>query len=159
MSKKGWYGNKYGHSLASKGIKINKEKFGCIGNFENFMIKELNDNRDINLIDIKDNLEWVFEDYNGNKLFLMMYSDLNGDINLQKIDAFPTGMGLGTKIIKIIKKYADKYGKFLYANEVENEEFCKKTGFTEVIIDDDFEPMYEGEVKDFKYYKYGGNDF
>jgi len=157
---KGWYGNKYGHSLASKGIRIlNKEKFGTIGSFENFMIEKLKNNNEINLIDIKNHLEWIFEDRTGNKLFITMYSDLNNDINLQQIYAIPTGKGLGTKVVNILKEYADENGKTLYANEVENPDWCIKTGFTEIEYEEDFEPIYEGEVKDFTYWEYRGSDF
>lgn len=156
---KGWYGNRYGHSLASRGIRVSKEKFGNIGTFKDFMIEEMKNNIDISLIDIKNHLEWIFEDRNNNKLFLTMYASTTGDINLQQIYAIPTGKGLGTGVINILKKYADKYGKSLYANEVENDIWCKKTGFEEIFIEDDFEPFYEGEVRDFTYWTYKGDDF
>ena len=172
---KGWFGNKVKHSLASKGIKtvnkfVNPEKQSSRGiktsvkksykhtdEFDKFMFEEFEKNKDIDVVEIKNDIEWIFKDVNGTTLNLMMYSDLNGDINLQKIDALPTGTGLGSRVINIIKTYADKNSKTVYANDVENEGFCKSIGFEEVIIDDvKFEPMYEGEVKDFKFYKYEG---
>lgn len=156
---KGWYGNRYGHSLASKGIKTKQERIETGKNnekkFKNF-VKNLLDKENI-MFYIDKHGQWIFVDSSKNSLLINMYIDLDGNIEQGGIYANPTGTGIGSKVMQIMKSYADTYDKHIHLNEVDNISFVMKLGgFERYYIDENDKIVYQDDWE--HSYLYGDDD-
>lgn len=156
---KGWYGDRQKHSLASRGIKTNQEKIEIGKNneiqFKNF-IKDFLEKENITFY-IDKHGQWIYMNNNNNALETNMNIDLNGNVEMYGIYAHPTGTGIGTKVMGIIKLYADTYNKQIHLNDVENIPFIIKLGgFERYYIDDNDKIVYQQDWE--RSYLYGNDD-